>query len=67
MELLLYVAAVAAMPTDAHGTRLVLVPETRIMGLAATAQPTLTQVCIGLFVSGSIVTPLGLAMLARLL
>jgi hypothetical protein len=64
---LLYVAAVASMPRDAHGTLLVLVSDDRTTLLVVAAQPTLTQVCIGLFISGSIVTPLGLAMLTRLL
>jgi hypothetical protein len=65
--LLLYVAAVASMPRDAQGTLLVLVPDDRTTLLVVAAQPTLTQLCLGLFVSGSIVTPLGLAMLTRLL
>jgi hypothetical protein len=64
---LLYVAAVASMPRDAHGTLLVLVSDNRTALLVVAAQPTLTQVCLGLFIGGSIVTPLGLAMLTRLL
>jgi hypothetical protein len=67
LGLLLYVAAVASMPRDAQGTLLVLVPDDRTALLVVAAQPTLTRVCLGLFVSGSIVTPLGLAMLTRLL
>src|SRR5215469_5379837 len=64
---LLYVAAVASMPRDAHGTLMVLLTDARTTLLVVAAQPMLTQVCIGLFISGSIVTPLGLAMLTRLL
>jgi len=63
---LLYVAAGACMPRDVHGTILVLLPDRAALLLIA-AQPTLTQLCFGLFISGSIVTPLGLALLTRLL
>jgi hypothetical protein len=64
---LLYVAAVASMPRDAHGTLLVLVSDNRTALLVVAAQPTLTRGCLGLFIAGSIVTPLGLALLTRLL
>jgi hypothetical protein len=67
LGLLLYVAAVASMPRDVNGTLLVLVSDDRSALLVVAAQPTLTRVCLGLFISGSIVTPLGLAMLTRLL
>jgi hypothetical protein len=64
---LLYVAAVGCMPRDAHGTLLVLLTDDRTTLLVVATQPTLTRLCLGLFIGGSIVTPLGLAMLTRLL
>jgi hypothetical protein len=67
LGLLLYVAAVASMPRDAQGTLLVLVSDDRTALLVVAAQPTLTRVCLGLFIAGSLVTPLGLALLTRLL
>jgi hypothetical protein len=62
----LYVAALACMPRDAQGTFLVLLPERAMLFLIA-AHPTLTQWSFGLFITGSIITPLGLALLTRLL
>jgi hypothetical protein len=64
---LLYVAALGVMPRDAQGTFLVLISDDRTTLLVVAAQPLRTQVCLGLFISGSIVTPLGLALLTRLL
>jgi hypothetical protein len=64
---LLYVAAVVCMPRDAHGTLLVLLSDNRTELLVVAAQPTFTQLCFGLFISGTIVTPLGLTLLTRLL
>jgi hypothetical protein len=46
---------------------LVLVSDDRTAALVVAAQPTLTRVCLGLFIGGSLVTPLGLALLTRLL
>jgi hypothetical protein len=63
---LLYVAAVVFMPRDAQGNLLVLLPDRAALLLIA-AQPSLTQWSFSLFIGGSIVTPLGLAMLTRLL
>lgn len=63
---LLYVAAVGFMPRDAQGTFLVLLPHREALLLTA-AQPSLFQLSMSLFIGGSIVTPLGLAMLTKLL
>jgi len=63
---LLYVAAVVFMPRDAQGTLLVLLSDRAGLLLTA-AQPSLFQWSFSLFVIGTIVTPLGLAMLTRLL
>jgi hypothetical protein len=63
---LLYVAAVVFMPRDAQGNLLVLLPDRAALLLVA-AQPSLTRWSFSLFIGGSIVTPLGLAMLTRLL
>jgi hypothetical protein len=54
------------MPRDAQGNLLVLLPDRAALLLIA-AQPSLTQWSFSLFIGGSIVTPLGLAMLTRLL
>jgi hypothetical protein len=61
-----YVAAVASMPRDAHRTLLVLVPDDRTTLLVVATQPTLTRVRLVLVIAGSIVTPLALALLTRL-
>jgi hypothetical protein len=63
---LLYIAAVGFMPRDAQGNLLVLLPDQAALLLIA-AQPSLTQWSFSWFIGGSIVTPLGLAMLTRLL
>lgn len=63
---LLYIAAVGFMPRDAQGNLLVLLPDRAALLLIA-AQPSLTQWSFSSFIGGSIVTPLGLAMLTRLL
>ena len=63
---LLYVVAVIFMPRDAQGNFLVLLPDRAALLLVA-AHPSLTQWSFSLFIGGSIVTPLGLAMLTRLI
>jgi hypothetical protein len=64
---LLYLAAVGFMPRDAQGNLLVLLPDDRAALLLIAIQPSLFQWSTGLFIGGSIVTPLGLALLTRLL
>src|SRR5260370_25147695 len=66
LGLLLYVVAVIFMPRDAQGNFLVLLPDRAALLLVA-AHPSLTQWSFSLFIGGSIVTPLGLAMLTRLI
>jgi hypothetical protein len=63
---LLYIPAIGFMPRDAQGTLLVLLPDRAALLLVA-AQPSLTQWSFSWFIGGSIVTPLGLALLTRLL
>jgi len=64
---LLYMAAVVFMPRDTQGTLLVLLPSDRAALLLIAAQPSLLRWSLGLFIGGTIVTPLGLAILTRLL
>jgi hypothetical protein len=66
MGCLLYIAAVGFMPRDAQGKLLVLLPDRASLLLVA-AQPSLTELSFSLFIGGSIVTPLGFALLTRLL
>ena len=63
---LLYVTAVGFMPRDTPGTFLVLLPYREALLLTA-AQPSLFQLSMSLFIGGSIVAPLGLAILTKVL
>ncbi len=62
----LYIAAVGFMPRDTQGNFMVTLPARAALLLIA-AQPSLFQWSISLFIGGTIVTPLGFALLTRLL